>query len=70
MELTAGAGILGDDSVVVLEHGRRFAVGASYGRLRLLKTRCHGDTCLSLYSVAGGTEEANTAPQAAQGTES
>jgi 16S rRNA (guanine966-N2)-methyltransferase len=53
METLAGAPLVGDDTVVVLEHARRFAVQPSYGRLRLLKTRCHGDTGLSIFTVAG-----------------
>ena len=52
MELLAGSSMVGDDTVVVLEHARRFAVAPEYGRLRLHKTRCHGDTCLSIFTVA------------------
>lgn len=54
MDMTAGSGLVADDGVVVLEHARRFAVQESYGRLRLLKTRCHGDTCLSIFLLAEG----------------
>lgn len=52
MAVTAGSNLLTDDTVVVLEHARRFAVDEAYGRLHLLKTRCHGDTCLSIFTVA------------------
>lgn len=61
MEMTASSGLIADDSVVVLEHARRFPVRACYGRLQVLKTRCHGDTCLSIFTVgsetAGGDEQ-------------
>jgi 16S rRNA (guanine966-N2)-methyltransferase len=65
MELLAASPLVADDTVVVLEHARRFAVPESYGRLHLLKTRVHGDTGLSLFvtgsrpaPVAGAAEEA------------
>ncbi len=57
MEMTADSGLVADGAIVVLEHARRFAVRESYGRLRLLKTRCHGDTCLSLFSPAASSAD-------------
>ncbi len=58
MEALAGARLTAEDVTVVLEHSRRFAVRQEYGRLRLLKTRRHGDTCLSIF--VGGEREALT----------
>jgi 16S rRNA (guanine966-N2)-methyltransferase len=49
MESLAGAAFVTDETVVVLEHAKRFAVQEAYGRLRLLKTRNHGDTGLSIF---------------------
>ncbi len=60
MEMTADSGLVADGAIVVLEHARLEAMGAvreSYGRLRLLKTRCHGDTCLSLFSPAASSAD-------------
>jgi len=55
-EMLAGTPMVKEDTVVVLEHARRFAIQPGYGRLRLLKTRCHGDTCLSIFTVASGEQ--------------
>jgi 16S rRNA (guanine966-N2)-methyltransferase len=52
METLANASFVGDETVVVLEHAKRFAVPETYGKLRLLKTRSHGDTGLSIYLAA------------------
>lgn len=53
MEALAAGSLVGQETVVVLEHGKRFALQTTYGRLCLLKTRCHGDTCLSIFLVPG-----------------
>jgi 16S rRNA (guanine966-N2)-methyltransferase len=50
MDRLADSHMVGDQTVVVLEHARRFDVKQEYGRLHLVKTRCHGDTCLSIFS--------------------
>jgi len=50
MDALADSSLVGEHTVVVLEHARRFDVRPAYGRLRLVKTRCHGDTCLSIFS--------------------
>jgi 16S rRNA (guanine966-N2)-methyltransferase len=59
MDLLAAVSLVHDDTVVVLEHARRFPVQESYGRLHLLKTRCHGDTGLSIFVLAGSAPEAD-----------
>jgi 16S rRNA (guanine966-N2)-methyltransferase len=52
VETLAATSMVGGDTVIALEHAERFAVQPAYGRLHLLKTRCHGDTCLSIFTVA------------------
>jgi 16S rRNA (guanine966-N2)-methyltransferase len=51
MGTLAAGRLLADDGVVVLEHSTRLAIQAEYGRLHLVKTRCHGDTCLSIFQA-------------------
>jgi 16S rRNA (guanine966-N2)-methyltransferase len=58
MERLAGTSLLTSDGVVVLEHALRFPVQPEYGRLRLLKSRCHGDTCLSIFIGASEQQAA------------
>lgn len=50
MGTLAASTLVGRGTIVVLEHARRFAVQGGYGRLELIKTRCHGDTCVSLFT--------------------
>jgi 16S rRNA (guanine966-N2)-methyltransferase len=59
MEMLGAGNVTSDETVVVLEHERRFAVHPAYGQLRLLKTRRHGDTCLSIFVVAHGAPDTN-----------
>jgi 16S rRNA (guanine966-N2)-methyltransferase len=59
MELLGAGNLTGDETVVVLEHARRFAVQPVFGQLHLLKTRRHGDTCLSIFVVAHQAQDTN-----------
>ena len=43
------ARLIGADSVVVYEHAKRRAPPASCGPLTIRVTRCHGDTCVTIY---------------------
>jgi 16S rRNA (guanine966-N2)-methyltransferase len=52
MDVLGSGSMIGAETVVVLEHAQRFAVRTEYGQLRLLKTRRHGDTCLSIFVAA------------------
>ena len=49
LALLASSGSLGPGSTLLLEHSSRRAPPAAAGRLRLEKTRVHGDTAFSLY---------------------
>lgn len=53
LERLAASPLVRLGSMVVLEHSKRAAVAGAYGDLVLLKTRRHGDTCISLFRVAG-----------------
>lgn len=54
MAMVGGAGVLRDQSVVVLEHTPRFAVFEQYGRLELQRQKVYGDTAISLFVVRSG----------------
>lgn len=49
----AVSALVDDDSVLVLEHHRKTAAPQTLGRLRLHKTRTHGDTAVSIYVGEG-----------------
>jgi len=51
MKALGASALVAEGGTVALEHSRRFSVQPEYGRLRLLKTRRHGDTCISLFVV-------------------
>jgi 16S rRNA (guanine(966)-N(2))-methyltransferase RsmD len=51
MATIGGARVIGDDSIVVLEHSPRFAVVERYGRLALSRQRVYGDTAVSIFVV-------------------
>ncbi len=40
------------DSIVVLGHWPRLTISDSPGRLTLLRRRCHGDSCFSVFEIA------------------
>ncbi len=45
----AARGLVDANAVVVYEHSRRTTPPATIGSLRLYQTRCHGDTCVTIY---------------------
>jgi 16S rRNA G966 N2-methylase RsmD len=51
MTMIGGARVIGDDSIVVLEHSPRFAVAERYARLALLRQKVYGDTAVSIFVV-------------------
>jgi 16S rRNA (guanine966-N2)-methyltransferase len=51
MTMIGGARVIGDDSIVVLEHSPRFAVVERYVRLALLRQKVYGDTAVSIFVV-------------------
>lgn len=50
----ATSGLLGPDSVIVLEHSRDFTPPRQFGDFDLARTARHGSTCVSLYTRSGG----------------
>jgi len=42
--------LVGDGSVIAVEHSSRFPLSQAYGDFHLVKDRRHGDTCISIYS--------------------
>lgn len=65
METIGAGGLINVGTIVVLEHTRRFVAQEQFGRLRLLKSRCHGDTCLSVYEA--GSAKASESDSEATG---
>ncbi len=49
IDAIASAGLIAPDAVLVLEHYRRTAAPETVAPLRLLKSRRHGDTVVSIY---------------------
>lgn len=45
----AMSALVGAESVIVMEHSHRLTLGPAYGKFSLLKSRRHGDTCISVY---------------------
>lgn len=45
--------LVDDESVVVYEHARRREPPPACGPLRIRATRCHGDTCITIYDKDG-----------------
>jgi len=41
--------LVGPSSVIVMEHSPRLTAESAYGKFSLLRTRRHGDTCISIY---------------------
>ncbi len=49
LEELVARGLVDANAVVVYEHSRRTTPPATVGSLRLFQTRCHGDTCVTIY---------------------
>lgn len=49
VEQLASSRLVGENTVVVMTHSSRFLLQSSYGTLRLLKERRHGDSTISIY---------------------
>lgn len=49
MEELGSAMLVRPEGVVVVEHSRRVSLSGQYGSISLVKSRRHGDTCVSIY---------------------
>lgn len=49
IEKIASSAVVKEGSTVVVEHSRRHPLSDTYGKLRLVKSRRHGDTCVSIF---------------------
>jgi 16S rRNA (guanine966-N2)-methyltransferase len=56
LESLGRSDLLAPGALLVLEHARAMAAPESTGRLRLIRTRFHGDTAISLYETANSLE--------------
>jgi 16S rRNA (guanine966-N2)-methyltransferase len=55
LELVADSQLVESGTIVVLGHWPRFESENASRNLRLIKRRCHGDSCFSIYEVQRGT---------------
>ena len=52
---------VGPETVLVVEHSSRVQISPELGPLRLIKDRCHGDTCVSFFKAgATGADSENS----------
>lgn len=49
LDRVAASPLIGEETVLILEHSKRQDVPQMLGRLRLERTRRHGDSCISIY---------------------
>ncbi|MDO8673096.1 MAG: 16S rRNA (guanine(966)-N(2))-methyltransferase RsmD [Dehalococcoidia bacterium] len=49
LESVAGSALVDGETTLVVEHSRRVALETGYGPLKLVKSRCHGDTVVSVF---------------------
>jgi 16S rRNA (guanine966-N2)-methyltransferase len=49
----AASRLIGKDTTVVVTHSPRFALGAGYDTINLVKEHRHGDSCISFYRKEG-----------------
>ena len=58
LEQVTGSSLVQSGAVVVIGHSPRVALPDRVSRMERLRLRCHGDSCFSIYEVAGeGAEE-------------
>jgi 16S rRNA (guanine966-N2)-methyltransferase len=57
VERVGASGLVQFGSVVDLGHWPRLHMPERLGRLELIRTRCHGDNCFSIYEVGDGEIE-------------
>lgn len=55
LEQVGSSQLVESGSIVVLGHWPRFETADIAGDLRLIKRRCHGDSCFSIFEVQRGT---------------
>jgi 16S rRNA (guanine966-N2)-methyltransferase len=55
LETLADSQLVESGSIIVLGHWPQFDSETSHRHLRLIKRRCHGDSCFSIYEVQRGT---------------
>ncbi len=55
LDRLATSPLVGKNTLLVLEHSKRTVPAETYGNLQLLKTKKHGDTCISGFHVPGST---------------
>ena len=49
IEKLAQSQLVGSNTIVAVTHSSRFALEGGYASLRLIKERCHGDSCVNFY---------------------
>ncbi|CAN5762071.1 16S rRNA (guanine(966)-N(2))-methyltransferase RsmD [soil metagenome] len=59
LEELGGSPLVQSQTIVVLGHWPRLEPGSRIGRLQVLKRRCHGDSCFSIFEVSDELEDEN-----------
>lgn len=49
LEQLANSCLVGPGTTIAVEHSYRLPLSPNYGNFQLIKERCHGDTCISVY---------------------
>jgi 16S rRNA (guanine966-N2)-methyltransferase len=55
LEMLGDSQLVESGTIVALGHWPKFDSDSGTGTLRLIKRRCHGDSCFSIFEVARGT---------------
>jgi 16S rRNA (guanine966-N2)-methyltransferase len=63
----AESALVQSGSVVVLGHWPRLELPEQIGRLELLKRRCHGDSCFSIFEILDPATDPSLPPTEADG---
>ena len=63
LEMLGDSQLVESGTIVALGHWPKFDSDSVSGTLRLIKRRCHGDSCFSIYEVARGTATPERRPQ-------
>lgn len=64
LEHLAASSLLQSDALVVLGHWPRLELPEAIGRLELIRRRCHGDSCFSIFAVKDAASTVGTTNEA------
>jgi 16S rRNA (guanine966-N2)-methyltransferase len=68
LRLLAQSALVQSGTIVVLGHWPRLQLPERIGSLELLKRRCHGDSCFSIFELVDSVSDAELTPAEVDGT--